>query len=139
MPAMVGVKCRVKDKFPCLPKERKRWATGVHVPLFLYGQPVNIRLSFDGLYALAKHVMHQDPLSGNLFAFINRRATQIRVLYCDRTRLCVWAKRLEQGRFVINWADIASCEMDWTGLKLLLEGIEPKQVRKRYKKPFAGI
>jgi len=34
-----------------------------------------------------------------------------------------------------NWADVASREMDWTGLKLLLEGIEPKQVRRRYKKP----
>jgi transposase len=109
------------------------------VRVFLYGQPVNMRLSFDGLYALAKHVMHQDPLSGHLFAFINRRATQIRVLYFDRNGLCVWAKRLEQGRLVSNWADVKSCEMDWTGLKLLLEGIEPKQVRKRYKKTVAGI
>lgn len=109
------------------------------VRVFLYGQPVNMRLSFDGLYTLAKHVMHQDPLSGHLFAFINRRATQIRVLYFDRSGLCVWAKRLEQGRFVSNWANVASREMDWTGLKLLLEGIEPKQVRKRYKKPAAGI
>lgn len=92
------------------------------VRVFLYGQPVNMRLSFDGLYALAKHVMHQDPLSGHLFAFINRRATQTRVLYFDRSGLCVWAKRLEQDRLVSNWADVTSCEMDWTGLKLLLEG-----------------
>jgi transposase len=106
------------------------------VRVFLYGQPVNMRLSFDGLYALAKHVMHQDPLSCHLFAFINRRATQIRVLYFDRSGLCVWSKRLEQGRFVSNWDDVASCEMDWTGLKLLLEGIEPRHVRKRYKKPL---
>ncbi|MBD8625751.1 IS66 family insertion sequence element accessory protein TnpB [Oxalobacteraceae sp. CFBP 8753] len=42
------------------------------VRVFPYGQPVNMRLSFNGLYALAKHVMHQDPLSGNRFAFINR-------------------------------------------------------------------
>jgi transposase len=104
------------------------------VRVFLYGQPVNMRLSFDGLYALARHVMHQDPLSGHLFAFINRRATQIRVLYFDRSGLCVWSKRLEQGRFVSNWNDVASREMDWTGLKLLLEGIEPRHVRKRYKK-----
>ena len=105
------------------------------VRVFLYGQPVSMRLSFDGLYALARHGMQRDPLSGNLFAFINRRATQIKVLYFDRNGLCVWAKRLEQGRLVSNWANVASCEMDWTGLKLLLEGIEPKQVRRRYKKP----
>lgn len=108
------------------------------VRVFLYGHPVSMRLSFDGLYALARHVMLQDPLSGNLFAFINRRATQIKVLYFDRTGLCVWAKRLEQGRLVGNWADVASREMDWTGLKLLLEGIEPKQVRRRYKKPVCN-
>ncbi|MBC7501934.1 MAG: IS66 family insertion sequence element accessory protein TnpB [Herminiimonas sp.] len=105
------------------------------VRVFLYGQPVNMRLSFDGLYALAKHVMLQDPSSGNLFTSINRRATQIRVLYFDRNGLWVWAKRLEQGRLVSKWADVASCEMDWTGQKLLLEGIEPKQVRRRYEKP----
>ena len=95
---------------------------------------MSLRLSFDGLYALARHVMHQNPLSGNLSAFINRRATQIKVLYFDRNGLCVWAKRLEQGRLVRNWANVESGEMDWTGLKLLLEGIEAKQVRRSYKK-----
>ena len=103
------------------------------VRVFLYGEPISMRLSFDGLYALARHTMQQDPLSGNLFAFINRRATQIKVLYFDRTGLCVWSKRLEQGRLLSNWDHISTHEMDWTGLKLLLEGIEPRRVRKRYK------
>jgi transposase len=103
-----------------------------HVRVFLYGQPADMRRSFDGLYALVRHTMQLDPLSGHLFAFINRRATQIRVLYFDRTGLCVWAKRLEAGRFVSDWKNVSTREMDWTGLKLLLEGIEPKVVRKRY-------
>jgi transposase len=103
------------------------------VRVFLYGQPVSMRLSFDGLYALTRHGLQQDPLSGNLFAFINRRATQIKCLYFDRTGLCVWSKRLEAGRLVSNWDAVSTREMDWTGLKLLLEGIEPKRVRKRYK------
>ena len=105
------------------------------VRVFLYDAPASMRLLFDGLHALARHGMQLDPLSGNLFAFINRRATQIKVLYFDRTGLCVWANRLERGRRVSDWANVASCEMDWTGLKLLLEDIEPKQVHKRYKKP----
>jgi transposase len=87
------------------------------VRVFLYGQPVNMRLWFDGLYALAKHVM-QDPLSGNLFAFINRRATPIRVLYFDRSGLCVWVKRLEQGRLVSNWANVTSYEMDQVSVSI---------------------
>lgn len=102
------------------------------VRVFLYGEPASMRLSFDGLYALARHRMKQDPLSGNLFAFINRRATQIKVLYFDRTGWCVWSKRLEQGRLIRNWNDISTREMDCIALKLLLEGIEPKRMRQRY-------
>jgi transposase len=105
------------------------------IRVFVYGRPVSMRLSYDGLYALAKHTMQQDPLSGNLFAFINRRANQIKVLYFDRSGWCVWAKRLEQGRLLSNWDAVGTREMDWTGLKLLLEGIEPKRVRRRYQKP----
>ena len=73
---------------------------------------VSMRLSFDGLYALARHRMQQDPLSGHLFAFINRRATQIKVLYFDRSGLCVWSKRLEQGRLIGNWGSVTTQEMD---------------------------
>jgi transposase len=108
------------------------------IRVFLYGEPVSMRLSYDGLYALARHGLHQDPLSGHLFAFINRRATQIKVLYFDRTGLCVWAKRLAQGRLLGNWATMSSREMDWTGLKLLLEGIEPHHTRKRYARPVTA-
>jgi len=107
------------------------------VRVFVYGEPVSMRLSFDGLYGLTKNVLGMDPLSGNLFAFINRRATQIRVLYFDRTGLCVWAKRLEQGKLLSDWSVVRTREMDWTGLKLLLEGIEPRRVHKRYR--HAGL
>ena len=108
------------------------------VRVFVYGRPVNMRLSYDGLYALARHTMGQDPLSGNLFAFINRRANQIKVLYFDRSGWCIWSKRLEQGRLLSDWGTVSTREMDWTGLKLLLEGIEPAQVRRRYKKPLSA-
>ena len=56
----------------------------------------------------------------------------MKVLYWDRTGFCVWAKRLEEGRFLSDWRRATTREMDWTGLKLLLEGIEVKVVRKRY-------
>ena len=105
------------------------------IRVHLYGQPVDMRKSFDGLYALTRQGLGLDPLSGRLFVFINRRATQMKVLYWDRTGFCVWAKRLEQGRFVSDWRKVATREMDWTGLKLLLEGIEEKVMRKRFKRP----
>jgi transposase len=73
------------------------------VRVHVYGQPVDMRKSFDGLYALTRQELGADPLSGDLYVFINRRATQMKVLYWDRTGFCVWAKRLEQGRFVSDW------------------------------------
>jgi transposase len=103
------------------------------IRVFLYGQPVDMRKSYDGLYALARNGLKQDPLSGHLFAFINRRATQIKILYFDRSGWALWAKRLEAGRFVNDWGEVRTREMDWTGLKLLLEGIEPRRQNKRYR------
>lgn len=103
------------------------------IRVFLYGQPVSMRLSFDGLYALARHGLHQDPLSGHLFVFVNRRATQMKVLYFDRSGWCVWAKRLEAGQFIGNWSQARTREIDCTQLKLLLEGIEPRRYLKRYR------
>lgn len=105
------------------------------VRVHVYGEPVDMRKSYDGLYAVTRQKLGQDPLSGRLFVFINRRATQMKVLYWDRTGFCVWAKRLEQGRFLSDWRCVRTREIDWTGLKMLLEGIEAKVVRKRYKHP----
>lgn len=105
------------------------------IRVHVYGQPVDMRRSFDGLAALTRQAMGRDPLSGHLFVFLNRRATQIKVLFWDRSGFCLWAKRLEAGRFLSDWRTQRDREMDWTGLKLLLEGIEPKRQRKRFKLP----
>ena len=104
-----------------------------HVRVFVYGEPVKMNLSYDGLYGLTKNRLGRDPLDGSLYAFINRRANQIKVLYFDRTGLCIWGMRLERGRFLRDWSTVRTREMDWTGLKLLLEGIEPRRVYKRYR------
>jgi len=109
------------------------------IRVHLYGQPVDMRKSFDGLYALTRQQLGQDPLSGELFVFISRRAIQVKVLYFDRSGLCVWSKRLEAGRFVSDWAAVRTREMDWTSLKLLLEGIVPAQQRKRFRRDERAI
>jgi transposase len=105
------------------------------IRVHLYGQPCDMRKSFDGLQALVRQRLGEDPLNGGLYVFINRRATQMRVLYFDRSGFCIWAKRLEAGRFVSDWAQVRTREMDWTGLKLMLEGIEPGKQRKGYRLP----
>src|SRR6266700_4071029 len=105
------------------------------IRVHLYGHPCDMRKSFTGLYALTRQGLQADPLSGDHYVFISRRATMMKVLYFDRSGFCVWAKKLEAGRFVADWAQVRTHEMDWTGLKLMLEGIEPGRLRKRYRLP----
>jgi transposase len=93
------------------------------------------RKSFSGLYALTRQGLRADPLSGDLYVFISRRATMMKVLYFDRSGFCIWAKKLEAGCFVSDWSQVRTQEMDWTALKLMLEGIEPGRLRKRYRLP----
>ncbi len=66
------------------------------------------------------------------YVFVSRRGAQMRVLYFDRSGFCVWGKRLETGRFISDWNRVHAGEMNWTQLKLLIEGIEPGGQRKRY-------
>lgn len=91
------------------------------------------RKSFDGLQALVRQGLRCDPLDGSLYVFVNRCGIQMRVLHFDRSGFCIWARRLEAGRFIADWSQVRAREMDWTALKLLLEGIEPGKRRKRYR------
>ena len=108
--------------------------------IWLYTQPTDMRKSFKGLIAIVIQALQEDPVSGDLFVFINRRKTHIKVLYFDGTGFCIWFKRLEQGQFNFRPADDDKSLMDWTGLRLLLAGIEVKEYRqyKRYTKPLAA-
>ena len=54
-----------------------------------------MRRSFDGLSALVRNHLGHDPLDGSGFLFVNRRRTQLKVLYFDGDGFCVWSKRLE--------------------------------------------
>lgn len=58
-----------------------------------------MRSSYDSLFARAKEVLQQDPFSGHLFVFLNRRRTSIKCLYYDGTGLVLICKRLEKGVF----------------------------------------
>ena len=83
---------------------------------------------------MVKHQLQEDPLSGQLFVFINRRKTQMKVLYFDRSGYCIWSKRLVQGQFNYRPNRTGKQPLDTLQLKLLLEGIEVKNSRqyKRY-------
>jgi transposase len=101
----------------------------------LYRQPADLRKSFDGLSALAKQQLGENPISGAVFVFVNRRRTQMRCLYFDGDGYCLWSKRLEGGRFQVRWSSAHKASLDMSTLRLLVEGIEPESVRrfKRYR------
>jgi transposase len=113
------------------------WALSRNLEVFIYRHPVDMRKSFDGLSALAKHTLKEDPLGSALFVFVNRRRTQMRCLYFDGDGYCVWAKRLEHGCFQVQWDEPHKVRVDMSTLRLLAEGISPQYVKRfrRYSHP----
>ena len=67
--------------------------------VFVCKEPTDMRSSYDTLFAKAKGVLAQDPLSGHLFVFLNSRRNSIKCLFYDGTGLVIVAKRLERGLF----------------------------------------
>jgi len=63
------------------------------VRVWLYARPTDMRKSYDGLSALVKNQLLEDPLSGQMFIFINRRRSHLKALYFDRTGYCIWANQ----------------------------------------------
>ena len=110
------------------------------VRIWLYTQPTDMRKSYNGLSALVKSKLQDNPLSGELFVFVNRRQNQTPPLHLPPSGYCIWSKRLEQGQFVVRSNPGGKKELNWTQLKLLLEGIEIKKSRqyKRYSHPGQG-
>ncbi|MEO8035128.1 MAG: IS66 family insertion sequence element accessory protein TnpB [Acidobacteriota bacterium] len=90
--------------------------------ILAYRCPVDMRRSFDGLIALVQGTLREDPLSGSLFVFLNRRGTLLKGVYWDRTGFCLFAKRLEHGRFVLP-GDADKQEIGVRAFELILDGI----------------
>jgi transposase len=110
------------------------------VRVFLHAGPTDLRKGFDALTGLVTTAFSQDPTSGHLFLFVNRRRDRLKILYWDRDGLAIWYKRLETpGTFQLPavHSDAASIEMTTTQLSLILSGIDLRSARqrKRYQQP----
>ena len=81
-----------------------------------------MRKSYDGLVALVKGALFEDPLSGTLYVFSNRRRTHVKAVYWDRTGFCLFAKRLERGHFILPGGG-DTFELSEQAFRLLLDGI----------------
>jgi transposase len=94
------------------------------VTVYAYSQPADLRRGFDGLSGLVREGMGRSELSGDLYVFVSRDRRRAKVLLWDGTGLCVYAKRLERGRFACLWSQKASPQVQLTvsELQLFLEG-----------------
>ena len=82
-----------------------------------------MRKSFQGLLALVQQIFaDEDPYSGSLFVFVNRRGNYVKALFWDRTGFALHAKRLERGRFTFPSASVSQ-ELSERALRFLLDGI----------------
>lgn len=109
--------------------------------IFVATAPVDFRKSHDGLCAIVEQALQEDPLSGSLFVFTNKRADRLKLLYWDGDGLALWYKRLEAGTFRLpRPGDEASrLEISSAELAMILSGIDLASVkrRKRYRREGA--
>jgi len=102
--------------------------------VWLYNQPTDMRKQFDGLAALVQTKLETQASNGDLFVFINRKRTQMKVLYYSKGGFCPWAKRLEQGRFHALENRDLKIPLVWAQLQCLIDGIDWQKSKpsKRY-------
>lgn len=109
------------------------------VRIWLCVEPTDLRKSFDSLAELVRQQLQDDPLSGHVFVFRNRRSDRVKLLYWDEDGYVIVYKRLEAGtfRFPEAQADQAGVSMRAAELAMLLDGVDWQNVRRsrRYHRP----
>lgn len=103
------------------------------VRIFVSREPADMRKQFDGLAGLVIDIVDEDPQSGHLFVFFNKRRDRVKILWWDRSGYLLLCKRLEHGRFKIfdRAGDKHRFEVNASELTLLLEGIDLRGARRR--------
>ena len=101
---------------------------GGSAKIYLYREKVDMRKSFEGLSEAVESTYPHQLLTGSLFTFLNKRGDRMKILYWDHDGLVIWYKRLEQGTF----ASKMSGQIDKRSFLMLLEGVTPKRLQKRW-------
>lgn len=101
--------------------------------IFLYRGATDMRRSFDGLSGMVEAHFSTAVLSGNLFVFVNRRRDRVKLLYFAGDGLAIFYKRLEVGSFRVPQGPSGEVELSPAELSMLLEGITPLRVSRRWR------
>lgn len=88
-----------------------------------------MRKGIDGLCGLVRDGLLKDPMSGDVFIFLNKRRTQVKLLLWEKDGFSIYHKRLERGTYELPTS--TSVDLDSEQLMLILKGISLKSVRKR--------
>ena len=110
--------------------------------VWLCTSPTDMRCSFDGLSGRVRNHLGEDPISGQLFVFVNRRRTHLKVLFFDRAGYCIFAKRLERGQFHVPANADLKQPMTLMAPRLLIDGLAPSMFKQhlRYRRgPLAKM
>ena len=108
---------------------------GTGAKVFLVAGVTDMRKSFDTLAAVVRSVIHDDPLSGHLFVFCNRRRDRLKVLLWEESGFWLMAKRLEKGTFIWPESSRGKVEYSTAELAAMLAGLELSgRRRKRYRR-----
>ena len=103
--------------------------------MYLAKDATDMRKGFPGLIALTEAVLRQEPTSGHLFVFLNRRGDMMKILYWDGTGFCIWSKRLERGSFqrppAVAGDEGPGLELSAAQLWMIFKGIDLRPLRKR--------
>jgi transposase len=100
--------------------------------------PTDMRKGFDGLSVLAQEALKLDPFSGSFFIFRGKRGDLVKVLYWDGQGFCLFAKRLEKGRFVWPLTKAGSVTLTPAQMSMLLEGIDWRAPQRTWVPKAAG-
>lgn len=95
--------------------------------IYLSLAPCDMRKGFDGLSAQVRNILLLDPFSGAVFLFRGKRGDRLKALVWDGSGLCMYAKRLERGKFVWPRAHEGALRLSAAQLAMLVEGLNWKQ------------
>ena len=90
--------------------------------IYAYRDPVDMRKSFDGLISVTSQLVKENPLSGSVYVFRNKRGNYLKLLMWDRTGYVLYAKRLERGKFRMFFSGEKQI-LNQEQLSFLLDGI----------------
>jgi len=109
------------------------------VRIFMRPGRTDGRCGINALSMLVEGIMRENPFSGNLFVFLNKRGATIKALYWDRNGFCLWMKRLEEDRFhwpasAIEARELSAKEFEW-----LLDGLDLAKLKPHEAKRYSSV